>query len=196
MITFHPTDPKIVVISNDSTELRLLRLRPGEQPEELATLKPPRGSAVGGARFTPDGSRLVTNSPDGVRVWDLALIERELRSLRLSCEDWHFAGADPPHSVPSDPIQLRVDMGSLAGRRNDPIRVAHPIVAGWAVQRAAKVPAKSAVALGLKGIEKPLRRLYSRTGETGVSAVRISVSNPASRARRTRACDRSRSRHM
>ena len=46
-----------------------------EDPEMLAGL----------ARFTPDGTRLVVQAPNGLRVWDLRRVRRELAKLGL---DW------------------------------------------------------------------------------------------------------------
>ena len=56
------------------------------------------------ATFSPDGSRLVTTSPEGptVRVWDLRAIRRRLAGMGLDWDAPAYPDADPagPEAAP------------------------------------------------------------------------------------------------
>src|SRR5206468_246772 len=77
-----------------ATPTEAFRLVAVETGRELARLDDPQRDA-GAAAFTPDGTRLVATSRDGLRVWDLRAIRRELAVLGL---DW-----DAPPYPPDDP---------------------------------------------------------------------------------------------
>jgi serine/threonine protein kinase/WD40 repeat protein len=75
------SDGRLVVMAMQDGIYRLVELATGR---ELAQLEEPTRSA-NPAFFTPDGTRLVTDAADGLRVWDLRRIRAELTKLGL---DW------------------------------------------------------------------------------------------------------------
>src|SRR5437773_1735233 len=84
---------------------------------ELARLEDPdrhggRGAWLA-ATFTPDGTRLVAPSRDGLRVWDLRAIRRELAALGL---DWD-APPYPPDDPAGPPVRLEVVGAALLDPR-------------------------------------------------------------------------------
>jgi tetratricopeptide (TPR) repeat protein len=84
---------------------RLVELATGR---ELARLEDPDQTA-GAAVFTPDGTRLVVNARDGLRVWDLRRIRAELVELGL---DWDRP-AYPPRKEVSPPALTIEVLGDL-----------------------------------------------------------------------------------
>ncbi|HEY2252122.1 MAG TPA: hypothetical protein VGH74_13710 [Planctomycetaceae bacterium] len=82
-----------------------------EVPEgrELARLEDPDQNC-GPASFTPDGTKLVVAARDGVRVWDLRGIRRELARLGL---DWDAPPYPPADEKNDEPLDVVVDLGSL-----------------------------------------------------------------------------------
>jgi len=148
-ITFSPVDPNIVVLDHDDQLVRVLRLRLDGPPEEIAVLEALHPSIVSGFRFTPDGTKLLVNSVDGIRLWDLALIEGELRDLGLSWETPQFQREVAQKSMPSDnpTLSVQVDLGILQDRYNAPVKIAHPYVAHWALKRGSSASPKTDVEL-------------------------------------------------
>jgi WD40 repeat protein/Tfp pilus assembly protein PilF len=72
---------------------------------EVARLEDP-DQTTGAAVFTPDGTRLVVNAKDGLRVWDLRRIRAELGKLDL---DWDQPPYPPASEAGSPPaIEVRV----------------------------------------------------------------------------------------
>jgi WD40 repeat protein/Flp pilus assembly protein TadD len=74
-------DGRLAVLTLAEGIYRLVDLATGR---ELARLEDPERIA-GAACFSPDGSRLVVAAEDGLRIWDLRRIRRELARLGL---DW------------------------------------------------------------------------------------------------------------
>jgi tetratricopeptide (TPR) repeat protein len=70
----------ILAIAYSSRVLRLVELPSGR---ELATLAPSQPGAMEWLRFSPDGSRLAAAGSNGLQVWDLRLIGRELAEIGL-----------------------------------------------------------------------------------------------------------------
>jgi hypothetical protein len=110
-LCFSP-DGHLVVVQDANKVLRLVEAGTGLT---RARLESPDLCAVGGANFTPDGSRLVVVTNDGpaVHVWDLRAIRRHLVRMGL---DWHgpaFSDDDPasPTLPPLPP--LKVDYGPV-----------------------------------------------------------------------------------
>jgi hypothetical protein len=106
----------LVVLGQPNGIYRLVELASGR---ELARLEDP-DQVTGAAVFTPDGSKLVVNAKDGLRVWDLRLIRQELGMLRL---DWdgppfpvektsHMLTTRPKTAVPTRPDSKVEDGGS------------------------------------------------------------------------------------
>jgi serine/threonine protein kinase/tetratricopeptide (TPR) repeat protein len=71
----------------------------------LARLEDPEQNA-GGATFTPDGTKLVVSAKDGLRVWDLRRLRRELDLLGL---DWDAPPYPPEQGKAGRPLSVVVD---------------------------------------------------------------------------------------
>ncbi len=102
-------DNSLAVLGLPNGVYRLVELATGR---EVARLEDPDRVAAE-ARFTPDGTRLVVQAPDGLRVWDLRLVRRGLTRLGL---DWD---APPyPDEKPGapfvDPVEVTVIGAELA----------------------------------------------------------------------------------
>jgi tRNA A-37 threonylcarbamoyl transferase component Bud32/WD40 repeat protein len=81
------------------------RLVEVETGRELARIEPPERYA-GLATFTPDGTRLVANSKDGVSVWDLRLIRQGLSELGLDWDAPPFSPESPRADNPPLEVQI------------------------------------------------------------------------------------------
>jgi tetratricopeptide (TPR) repeat protein/serine/threonine protein kinase/WD40 repeat protein len=88
---------------------RLVELANGR---ELARLEDPE-QITGPAAFTPDGTKLIVTGRDGLHIWDLRAIRRELARLGL---DWGAPAYPPLEEKNNQPsLEAVVDVGSLAG---------------------------------------------------------------------------------
>jgi serine/threonine protein kinase/WD40 repeat protein len=128
-LCFSP-DSRLVVVQDAN---KLLRLVGTESGRTFARLESPDLCPVGqeNAAFSPDGSRLVINTPDGpaVHVWDLRAIRRHLARMGL---DWDApAYSDDDLASPTLPPlpKLKIDYGPnpLTGY-SDP-KVFEPLIA-------------------------------------------------------------------
>ncbi len=111
-------DGRLLVVQDASMALRLVETETGRT---LARLDSPDSCHVNWATFTPDESRLVVNTPDGlaVHVWDLRAIRRQLRSRGLDWDAPPYPDHDPAAaSLPPLPA-LRVELGPLAASRTE-----------------------------------------------------------------------------
>ncbi len=99
-VAFSP-DGSVLAYTHDRTRVRLID---PVTREVFATLTPtPAPVGVVGLTFSADGSRLaIASGTDGVRVWDLAAIRRQLRPLGL---DWKL-----PVLTPSPPASKVVEV--------------------------------------------------------------------------------------
>ncbi len=107
-------DGRLVVMVDASRAIRLVETESGRT---LARLESPDSCSVTWATFSPDGARLVVNSPDGpaVHVWNLRAIHRHLALMGL---DWKApADSDDDPAASSSPSlpPLQVNLGSLVG---------------------------------------------------------------------------------
>jgi WD40 repeat protein len=101
-------DSRLAVLSLNEGSFRLVEVATGR---EVATLEDPdrRGGLIGWltATFTPDGTRLVVPAKEGLRVWDLRAIRRELATLGL---DWdapsYPAAKEPAVSPPALTVEV------------------------------------------------------------------------------------------
>jgi tetratricopeptide (TPR) repeat protein len=100
------TDLAILVQKNGV--YRLVDLATGR---ELALLEDPDLNS-GPAKFTPDGRKVVVATSDGLRIWDLRGIRRELAKLGL---DWKAAPYPPAEeSKDQPPLEVVLNPGELA----------------------------------------------------------------------------------
>jgi hypothetical protein len=95
-------------------EHRVYRLVEPATGGELARLEDPDQNA-GAALFTPDGTRLVVATKDGLRVWDLRRIQAELVKLGL---DWDLSPYPPPPEQPISPLTVGVDYTNFTALTN------------------------------------------------------------------------------
>jgi serine/threonine protein kinase/WD40 repeat protein/tetratricopeptide (TPR) repeat protein len=100
----------LVVLGLPDGVYRLVELATGR---ELARLEDPDQTA-GAAVFTPDGTRLVVNARDGLRVWDLRRIRAELVKLGL---DWDLPAYPQRKQVSPPPLPIKVVRGDLSAAR-------------------------------------------------------------------------------
>jgi serine/threonine protein kinase/WD40 repeat protein len=102
------TTADMVVMSQDRGIYRLVELTTGR---ELARLEDPEQTA-GQAVFSPDGTKLVIEAGNGLRVWDLRRLRASLDELGL---DWD---APPfprnPDKVEGPPLEVVFDPGTVA----------------------------------------------------------------------------------
>jgi WD40 repeat protein len=96
-------DSRFVVLGQEDGVYRLVELATGR---ELARLEDPDQHA-GAALFSPDGTRLVVATKDGLRVWDLRRIGAELANLGLDWELPLYPSVSPEQSIP--PVTVGVD---------------------------------------------------------------------------------------
>jgi hypothetical protein len=87
---------------------------------ELAQLEDPEQFARY-ALFSGDGTKLIAEAKDGLRVWDLPRIRRELAKLGL---DWDAPPypSEKPDPTAGDPIEVRILGADLIA---DPNTTAH-----------------------------------------------------------------------
>jgi serine/threonine protein kinase/WD40 repeat protein/tetratricopeptide (TPR) repeat protein len=87
---------------------RLIRLIDAESGRELATLAAPVPEQLRSLCFTPDGSRLLAGTANGViQLWDVRRIREQLRAIGL---DW-----DPPADRPTPPTSPASQTGDQKG---------------------------------------------------------------------------------
>jgi hypothetical protein len=95
------SDGRLVVMAMPDGIYRLVELATGR---ELAQLEVPNRISSA-AFFTPDGTRLVTDAVDGLRVWDLRRIRAELTRLGL---DWDAPPYPEALKARPEPLEVRV----------------------------------------------------------------------------------------
>jgi WD40 repeat protein len=103
---FSPDSRIMVVKSGSGRELRLIETDTGR---ELARLEDPNLDEPWSVNFTPDGSRLLVSTKQGIHVWDLRRIRAELARRDL---DW-VALPYPPAPAPSAPFTVELDLGDF-----------------------------------------------------------------------------------
>jgi tetratricopeptide (TPR) repeat protein/WD40 repeat protein len=94
-------DGGLAVVGLPDGVYRLVELPTGR---ELARLEDPEQIAAE-AVFTPDGTRLVVHAADGLRVWDLRRLWKELLRLKL---DWDVQPYPEAADVLPGPLEVRV----------------------------------------------------------------------------------------
>jgi hypothetical protein len=99
-------DSRLVVMGQTDGVYRLVELATGR---ELARLEDPE-QVTSAPVFTPDGTRLVVAAEDGLRVWDLRRIRRELAKLGL---DWDAPPYPAAEAGAPGPLEVQV-VGALA----------------------------------------------------------------------------------
>ena len=104
-------DSRLLALQDASKVIRLVEVETGRV---IAQLEGPDLSDIAWATFSPDDSRLaLVCESEGVHVWDLRAIRKQLSAIGL---DWHapaFSGDDPAsRSATALPV-LRVDLGTL-----------------------------------------------------------------------------------
>lgn len=105
-------DSRLVVMVQPDGNYRLVELATGR---ELARLEDPDQLAAP-AFFASDGARLVVAADDGLRVWDLRRIRRELAKLDL---DWDAPPYPEPAEDKSGPLEVQI-VGADASVSSDP----------------------------------------------------------------------------
>jgi WD40 repeat protein len=99
-------DARLVVLGQVDGIYRLVARATGR---ELARLEDP--DQIGRAAiFTPDGTRLVVAAEDGLRVWDLRRLRKELDRLGL---DWEAQPYPRAPEKAAEPLAVTVDYGDL-----------------------------------------------------------------------------------
>jgi serine/threonine protein kinase/WD40 repeat protein len=151
-------DSRLVILGMKDGVYRLVELATGR---ELARLEDPERIAAS-AVFTPDGTRLVVSAADGLRVWDLRRIRRELAELGL---DWDA----PPYPEAADglpgPLEVQVvganglalgnpmDLNNLAWQlATGPMDQRDPARALKLIQDAVKQQPENAIFLNTLGV--------------------------------------------
>jgi len=98
-------DSRMLAVDTKKGTIRLIDIRSGR---DLAWLEDPNQEMEGLHLFTPDGTRLIYHTPgrpDGIRVWDLRAIRRQLKAMRL---DWD--APDYPPELPQSQTPLRLEI--------------------------------------------------------------------------------------
>src|SRR5262249_2839315 len=109
-VAFSP-DGKVLALSLTLTTIQLFDT---ETWKPFARLEGPDSDLIGGAHFTPDGTRLLVSNLEGfIRIWDLRLIREQLAAAGL---DW-AQRAYPPAPPPGDVKPLRVEVDESAYER-------------------------------------------------------------------------------
>lgn len=93
-------DSRYALLFMSEGYLRLVEIATGR---ELARIEPPDGR-VGMFTFTPDGTRLLEPSLEGLRVWDLRLIRSKLGEIGLDWDAPPFPEKSPAPAKP--PLEL------------------------------------------------------------------------------------------
>jgi hypothetical protein len=123
------SDGRLVVMGMRDGIYRLIDLAGGR---ELVQLEDPDRKART-AFFTPDGTRLVTDGADGLRVWDLRRIRAGLTKLGL---DWDAPPYPEAPKVRPEPLAVRiVGAESIPSRSMELNNQAWLLVTGPAGQR-------------------------------------------------------------
>jgi WD40 repeat protein len=122
------SDGRLVVMAMPDGIYRLVELATGR---ELAQLEEPTRSDSP-AFFTPDGTRLVTDAADGLRVWDLRRIRAELTKLGL---DWDAPPYPEAPKARPEPFEVRVVGAELISSRPMGLNQAWQLVTGPAGKR-------------------------------------------------------------
>jgi tetratricopeptide (TPR) repeat protein len=130
---FSPDGGLLAVLDLNGT-IRLLDTATGD---ERARLEDPYQDHPRWLAFTHDGTRLVTSSDDSkaVRVWDLALIRRQLRDLALDWEGPPYPSAPAVgEEMARAPLRVQVNFGDIEddfvlGDPTPPEQLANIIVA-------------------------------------------------------------------
>jgi WD40 repeat protein len=124
---FTPNGREVVVQDNS----RVLRLVQTETGRTVARLESPDLCAVEVATFSPDGSRLVVTTDDGlaVHVWDLGAIRRQFARMGLDWDAPAFSEDDPasPTLPPLPPLKVDYGPSPLTGHL-DP-KIHEPLIA-------------------------------------------------------------------
>jgi serine/threonine protein kinase/WD40 repeat protein len=123
-------DSSVAVLGLSDGIYRLVELATGR---ELARLEDPEQIAAP-AVFTPDGTRLIVAAADGLRVWDLRRIRRELAKLGL---DWDAPPCPETASGVPEPLEVKV-VGAESLIPRDPVQlnnIAWRLATGPANQR-------------------------------------------------------------
>jgi serine/threonine-protein kinase len=89
-------DGRLAVVGQGGGIYRLVERATGR---ELARLEDP-DQVQAAAVFTPDGARLVIGGEDGLRVWDLRAIRRQLKTMGLDWEADDYPPEPPPVQTP------------------------------------------------------------------------------------------------
>jgi serine/threonine protein kinase/WD40 repeat protein len=100
------TSAGLAVLGRENGIYRLVELATGR---ELARLQDP-DQHFGAAAFTPDGTKLVVNAKDGLRVWDLRRLRERLAELRLDWDALPYRPAEEP-GAPS-PLSVAVELAT------------------------------------------------------------------------------------
>jgi serine/threonine protein kinase/WD40 repeat protein len=101
------SDSKLAAVAS-AAGMRLLEVATGR---EVAVLEPPNRESIADAAFTPDGTKLVTLSfANGIDVWNLRLIRRQLKGLGLDWDWPEFAPAAPERPI-AEPVKVEIDLG-------------------------------------------------------------------------------------
>jgi Tfp pilus assembly protein PilF len=124
-----------IMVTYDAGEGQALLLSEVDTGRELARLDEPDQTGFWDVVFTPDGSRLLVSSSEGILVWDLRRIRTELARRDL---DWD-APPYPPAPVPTGPLTVELDTGDfyrlrpqrLAENFDRAVRAAEHIAARW-----------------------------------------------------------------
>jgi WD40 repeat protein len=155
-------DSRILAVRRGLTGIRLFDTG---NWAELATLEPFEPRTIVALAFAPDGSRLAAATlNDGVQLWDLREIRRELGSLGL---DWDMAPLPPPSWDAGDEPLPITGLPKLAGELTCFQKQA------WTIWRVAFAPDdRTALSLGGPDVlvwEVPSGKLVHRFSEYGDS---------------------------
>ncbi len=103
-------DRSLAAVGGRSGEVRLVHTQSGRV---LARLEDPHQDVPYFLRFSPDGTRLVVTSHEGVcvHVWDLRAIRGQLARLGL---DWDGPAYPPEPTAKPKPLRIDVKLGSFA----------------------------------------------------------------------------------
>jgi tetratricopeptide (TPR) repeat protein len=97
-------DSRLAVLAMTDGYYRLVDVETGR---ELVRIEDPE-RYPGLATLTPDGTGLVALTKDGVRVWDLRAIRRELSALGLDWDALPYSPEPPVADAPGSPLQVEV----------------------------------------------------------------------------------------
>jgi tetratricopeptide (TPR) repeat protein len=109
-------DSRLALITMPEGYARLVEIATGREFVRIGSAD----GSLGGMAFTPDGTRLLESRSDGLRIWDLRRIRRQLAEMGL---DWDGPAYPPEPEGPAPlpaPLQLTVVGGDLL---SDPARL-------------------------------------------------------------------------